>query len=157
MPSECDQCQWKGTGGDLPECGQATCDKGERIWMSAYHGLLRIDPATDSVTEEPCSHHLPTRQEPLVVRLNISITSRFRVVQNALNRGTVDLFLDFGESYESHHYLGWINEITTSKSLLNFDPSIIEQARRLFLDLPPEAREELQPLTRFERIIQGDE
>jgi len=154
MPSECDKCQWN-TGRAIPECGQATCDKGERIWMSAHEGLLRIDRIKDDATTDPCPHRLEPDQKTMKVRLNIDITSRFRIVWNT-GSDTVDLFLDYGEHFENHHYMGWISSTMTSKNLCWFDKSIIEQVRRLFMNPPPEI-EETQAPTRFERITREDE
>ena len=116
-----------------------------------HEGVLRIDPARDRATEMPCPYRL---QKELTVRLNVNVTARFRIVRNTTSPNTVDLFLDFGENLEKHHFLGWISDVTTSASLKSFDKSIIKQARDLFADLPPESRG--APPTRFERIIRDE-
>jgi hypothetical protein len=88
------------------------------------------------------------------LRFNLDLNARFRFVQNTSATDTVDLFLDYGVNFENHHYLGWINPITTSKSLCSFDIVILEQARRI---IPCLAKEEHLAPTRFERITREDD
>jgi hypothetical protein len=150
MPTECDQCPWH-TVTNSEESLIPLCEKGEHIWIF-NSGLLRVDLVTNRATGVPCPHRQQQEHQPL--RFNLDINARFRFVQNTSSMDTVDLFLDYGIYFDSHHYLGWINQITTSKSLCSFNSSIIEQARRL---IPCLATEEHLVPTRFERITREDD
>ena len=150
MPTECEQCPWH-TVTNSEESLLQICEKGEHTWMS-NSGLLRVNPVTNRATRMPCPNRQQQKHQPL--RFNLDINARFRFVQNTSSMDTVDLFLDYGVNFESHHYLGWINPITTSKSLCSFNNVIIEQARRI---IPCLTKEDHLVPTRFERITREDE